>query len=187
MFFYNAAMEQENDMMSAEVVANGIISTAGVEYDNVPIDVEKILKGYDFSIGKVAEFGLNDMIAGIAHAERKQPQLGNNKFFIFKEDIPLRDRRYLMSLAIVSYVLKSQGDYYSKTFESNVLVDFSKPESQCAGIARAVLMPQKSLSTLLMSPMLYNLSHQEKIDRVAKAFLVSNGVARTRMIETGLI
>lgn len=186
-FYYNAATEQKYDMVSAEVVANEIISRAGVEYNNVPIDIEKILKGYNFSIGKTEEFGLNDIVAGIAHAEKELPQLGNNKFFIFKEDIPLRDRRYLMSLAIVSYVLESEEKYYAKTFENNVLIDFSKPEQQCAGIARAVLMPQKSLSTLLMSPMLNNLNEQEKIDRVAKAFLVSSDVARTRMVETGLI
>lgn len=187
MFFYNVATEEKNDMMSVEVVANKILSDAGVEYTNVPIEIERILREYDFTIGIVEEFPTKDIVAGIAYAKKKQPQLNNDKFFIFKKDIPHRDRRYLMSIAIVSYILKSKNSYYSKLFENNILIDLSKPEPRCAGIARAVLMPQKSLSTLLMSPMLYSLNNQEKIDRVAKAFLVSNDVARTRMIETGLI
>lgn len=184
MFFYNVAMEE---MISADVIANRILSEACVECGNVPIEIEKVLRGYDFSIGMVAEFGLEDVVAGIAHADKKQPQLDNNKFFLFKENIPLRDRRYLMALGIVLYVLKSNDKTYAMLFENDVLIELNKPEPQCAGIARAVLMPQKSLSTLLMSPMLFSLNNQEKIDRVAKAFLVSNDVARTRMIETGLI
>ena len=48
-------------------------------------------------------------------------------------------------------------------------------------------MPQKSLSTLIMSPMLSSLTQVEKIERVSKAFLVSNDIAKIRMKETGLI
>lgn len=173
--------------MSEEVIANSILNSSGVDYNDVPIDIRRILINYGFAIGIAKKFAKEEVVAGIAYSGREHSQLKSNKIFIFKEDVPNRDRRYLMALAITSYVSESNSQYFAKTFSNNVLIDSDEINSNDARIARAVLMPQKSLSTLIMSPMINKLDKQEKIDSVAKAFLVSNDIAKVRMIETGLI
>lgn len=191
MFF--AGMDYQQDhieaviQMSVEEIANSILKSAEIVYEEVPIDIDKVLISYGFTFGVVSEFTDNEIVAGIAYSPKEQKQLKSHKYFIFQKDIPYRDRRYLMALAIVSYVKESKNSYYAKTLGKKVLVDNIEIYSENARIARAILMPQKSLSTLVLSPMIDRMMNQEKIDSVAKAFLVSNDMAKLRMSETGLI
>lgn len=191
MFF--AGMDYQQDhieaviQMSVEEIANSILKSAEIVYEEVPIDIDKVLISYGFTFGVVSEFTDNEIVAGIAYSPKEQKQLKSHKYFIFQKDIPYRDRRYLMALAIVSYVKESKNSYYAKTLGKKVLVDNLEIYSENARIARAILMPQKSLSTLVLSPMIDRMMNQEKIDSVAKAFLVSSDMAKLRMSETGLI
>ena len=184
MFFYEEEIENK---MPAEIMANRILDSAGVAYNNVPIDIDKVLLNYEFKIGVVRGFANESIVAGIAYTEKEQKQLKSKKFFVFKGGIPIRDRRYLMALSIVEFVVESKNNYFVKSIYNSALNDESEINNENARVARALLMPQKSLSTLVMSPMINKLDVQEKIDSVAKAFLVSNDIARRRLIETGLL
>lgn len=196
MFFMNSDLEntqteKTNNSInySEEVIANNILNSSGIDYNDVPINIDGVLRNYEFGLGVTEAFAQEDIVAGIAYSNKEQKQLQTNKFFIFKKSISIRDRRYLMAIAIVTYVMESKNKYFHKMFYSSDLSVLKENEnnSNIYRIARAVLMPQKSLSTLLMSPLINNLDRQEKIDSVAKAFLVSNDIAKKRMIETGLI
>ena len=184
MFFYEEEIENK---MPAEIMANRILDSAGVAYNNVPIDIDKVLLNYEFKIGVVRKFDNESIVAGIAYTEKEQKQLKSKKFFVFKGGIPIRDRRYLMALSIVEFVVESKNNYFVKSIYNSALNDENEINNENARVARALLMPQKSLSTLVMSPMINKLDVQEKIDSVAKAFLVSNDIARRRLIETGLL
>lgn len=188
MYFYSDAQNLSEEInISEEIIANNILLSSGVDLNDVPIDIESVMRNYDFTICVIKSFAKKDICAGIAYSEKELAQLNIDRYFVFRRDIPNRDRRYFMSLAISYFVMESKGKYYNKVFYNFDLVNEESIYSRIARVARAVLIPQKSLSALMMSPMINGLAQAEKIDSVAKAFLVSNEIAKIRMKETGLI
>lgn len=171
------------DNLSDEVIANRILINFDINFENVPIIIEDALKNAGFRIGVANRFGKESIIAGIAYAKDEFQPLHSNKFFIFRKDLDTRDRRYVMALAISYYAIESKNEFYTKTIYQNSINEIR--DEKYDRVARALLMPQKSLSTLLMSPLISKLEAGEKIEKVAKAFLVSSDIARKRMIETG--
>ena len=190
LFFYNEINNENNNsniQVSEEMLANKILQSAMVDYTDVPIDIERILRNYGFSIGTTPSFGKDKIVAGIAYTEKPLKHIDAQRFFIFRKDMSLRDRRYLMALAIVHYVMESKDSYYIKSIYKEVFTESEELNKLYARVARAILMPQKSLSTLLMSPMIHKLNMREQIENVSKAFLVGDDIAELRMRETGLI
>lgn len=179
----NLVKENLSDI-SDESVANRILQNADVDYEDVPIKIEAVLQNLGFKIGVISEFKNSQVVAGIAYSQEKISSLNSDKYFIFKRNMDVQQRRYAMSVAICMFVVESGGSYFNKTIRDYDL-DASKVE-RAHRIARAVLMPQKSLSTLILSPLVSKLTVNEKIEYVAKAFLVSRDVARQRIEETGM-
>lgn len=181
-----AALDKELYDLSEEIIANRVLLDSGVDSENVPIEIENVLIHNSYKIGKVAEFKASDVIAGIGHSERilKVP---NHKIFLYKLDLPARDRRYAMALGISYYIFNkgSLPEYATLFTPAMLLRDSDNPKIN--RVARALLMPQKSLSMFMMSPMIRRINdNAEKLNNVSKAFLVSNEVARLRLMETGL-
>ena len=170
--------------LSDEVVSSKILAYAGIDTDNVPILVEDAIKYFGFRIGVVEKFKREEILLGIAHAEEKFEPLKSNMYVIFKKGIDINKRRYVMAYALSCYVLYSGGKHYTKTIDEQ-LINVLSDEREYR-VARSLLMPIKSLSTFLNSPLISKLNNNEKVERVSKAFLVPVEVAKKRIVEAGL-
>lgn len=168
-----------------EVIANKILSYTDVDFDNVPVMIADVLRNSGFALGAISRFNTEDIAAGISYSEEEFGPLHSKKYFIFRTDLNVKDRRFLMALAISKYVYRSNNSYIAISLHQNELIE--SHDDREYRIARAILMPQKSLSTLVMSPLISKMDIREKVANVSKAFLVPTSEARTRMIETGLL
>lgn len=179
----DAIFAENLDNLTEEMLANRILLESSVNYNDVPIIIEKVAVNLGFKLGKTVRFVKEEILAGIAYTEKENVPLNSKRYIVVRDDLEIRDRRYLISIALAYYVLESSNQYYIKSITNDVLSDVKN--TRVERVARAVLMPQKSMSTLLMSPMISKLDIESKVNSVAKAFLVPNYAARTRMIETG--
>lgn len=170
--------------LSDEVISNKILTYAGIDTDNVPILIEDAIRYFGFQIGVVERFKRDEILLGIAHAEEKFEPLKSNKYVIFKKNLNINKRRYVLAYALSCYVLASKGTYYTKTVEEHSINQMADEREY--RVARAMLMPMKSLSTFLNSPLISKLNNNEKVERVSKAFLVPTEIAKKRIVEVGL-
>lgn len=180
-----AALDKELYDLSEEIIANRVLLDSGVDSENVPIEIENVLIHNSYKIGKIEKFKDSNAIVGIGHRDRLDAP--NHKVFFFKSDLSVRDRRYAMALGISYYIFnKGLLSEHAALFTPAMLLrDSDNPKIN--RVARALLMPQKSLSMFMMSPMIRRINdNTEKLNNVSKAFLVSNEVARLRLMETGL-
>ena len=112
MYFYNDTQNTNEEIeknISEENVANSILASSGVNSDDVPIDIEEVMRSYDFAICVATSFVNEKIGAGIAYSDKKLKKIDTGRYFVFKKDIPNRDRRYFMSLAISYFVMESGG------------------------------------------------------------------------------
>lgn len=184
--FIDSFFKEDLDSLSEEMIANKILMYSSIDFENVPIRVEEVLRKMGFKIGVSKTFKNDNIVAGIAYVEEKLAlsKLGE-RFFVYRRDIDISDVRYLMALGISFYVLESKNEHYIKSLYSDMLTDIDT--GRIGRVARAIIMPQKSLSMLLLSPLISKDDEAEKIAKVSKAFLVPMQTARIRMQEAGFI
>lgn len=180
-----ALFEEKDKEQAEEIIANTILFNSSIRYEDVPILIEKAYEKFEIAIGYVDTFAVDYVIALFASDADKHPVLGKNRYIILKKGIDIKVRRYILALAMCDYLYSDDDIEYIAAYTENYMTEHDNIKA--ARTARALLIPQKSLSTLLFSPMLSKADDTEKISSVETAFLVPNEIASERMRETGIL
>ncbi len=175
---------EDIESMSEEMIANKVLMYTETEHENIPIRIEHMLKKANFKLIK-AEFSDEAIIAGIAYLEKAKKEELTNQYIAVHHKCDMDQARYLMALALSYFVLESNNDYFSRPITKEALTEIET--TRVGRVARAMLMPQKSMLTLLMSPLVSKDDTEEKITKVSRAFLVPMDVAKLRMKEVGFL